>query len=70
MEEQKNINRVMQMSFTNLIAHRNLIELKKSSLSRAQRDMVQRRTQHLLDKGKITIQQIDDSLANLMRMID
>lgn len=70
MTEPKNIDRIMQMSFTNLIAHRNLIELKKSSLSRVQRDMVQRRTQHLLDKGKITIQQIDDSLANLMRMID
>lgn len=62
--------RILEMSHDVLIGHYNLIQIKKSSLLRTQRDLVCNRINYLLSKGKITEQQIDAKLALVMKLQD
>lgn len=57
--------RILAMKNSVLIEHNSLVLLKKSKLSASQRQRVLNRVKHLISKGKITNQEVHDSLETL-----
>ena len=59
--------RILSMTYPVLIEHYSLIQLKQSSLPSTQRKRVKERIEFLLHKGKITQEQLNKSLNNLIQ---